>query len=738
MANGKQPTSEELMNANRSYSEDSIAEDRKTADKKIESLYNALETPSIVSEIRKRLELSERSRYIRENQWLKNTNSYRGIDGGETPFRTESEKSKVYVRTTTVKVKAAYAQIVEALFSDNKFPISIQPTIVPEGVSEWAHVKGDMESDKSSEEALAEANEQKDKGPVGGIGFAGDGLTVAPGATRTNLSFLGGLEDNYLDPEGNNVLEEGYSNAEGAINVNPAKQLARNMEKVIHDHLEESKARTHVRKAIHEMCLLGTGIVKGPFNINKEIPNWVSNEETGEMEYKPIIRKSFQCSHVSSWNFYPDPNALSGSDMEWAIERHRMQSQQVSELRSRPQFSGKAIDRLLSSKGNYTHRRYETNLEEENNTPEAISDLYEVLEYWGYMDKKMLEEFNLPTDTMIGDRVQVNLWVSGDEVLRAVINPFLPQRIPYYVVPYEADPWTIWGTGVPESMEDSQTLMNGFMRLAVDNLALSGNMVFDVDDSMLEPGQDMEISPGKIFRRRAGGPGSAISGLSFPNTAPANMEMFRQVRQIADEETGIPSFAHGQTGITSPTRTASGMSMLLQNASLNIKTVIRNIDDELLKPLGEGYYRSEMQFNGRKDIRGDLEIRAMGSSSLQAKEVRSNRLNTFLQLAANPALAPLIKFPTVLRELAISMEMDPDEILNNPEEQEIYAKLMGMQSAAPQPGAAPGAQPPGMPPGMVPSPNDPSFTGNNVGAGNPEGANGIPPQGGAMPPGMSL
>ena len=35
------------------------------------------------------------------------------------------------------------------------------------------------------------------------------------------------------------------------------------------------------------------------------------------------------------------------------------------------------------------------------------------------------------------------------------------------------------------------------------------------------------------------------------------------------------------------TRTASGMSMLLGAASLNIKTVIKNLDDFLLKPLGE-------------------------------------------------------------------------------------------------------------------------------------------------------
>ena len=41
------------------------------------------------------------------------------------------------------------------------------------------------------------------------------------------------------------------------------------------------------------------------------------------------------------------------------------------------------------------------------------------------------------------------------------------------------------------------------------------------------------------------------------------MQMFDKARQLADESTGFPSFAHGQTGITGVGRTASGISMLM-------------------------------------------------------------------------------------------------------------------------------------------------------------------------------
>ena len=701
---------------------DSIRSSEKRAGKKPTSNKASLEQDgmprvmsSLVADIKMKIDESERSRRIRENQWTRNVNAYRGKDSStpdsfsqshRSAFRG-SEISKVFIRTTTVKVKAAYAQVIEALFSDSKFPISITDTRIPEGVSEFAHLKTDMEPNVVAPGAP--------EGPVTpeGIGFEGDGFETKPGSTQDNLEFLGGLKDELTNEQGETVLVEGASK-DGSPMLKPSAELARRMEKVIHDQLEETQARTEVRKMVFEMCLLGTGVMKGPFNVDKTLHKW---DENGV--YSPEIVKTAKSNMVSLWDFYPDPNAETGEDMEWAIERHQMHAGQVRSLKDRPHFRNKAIDRVLMHQGNWERRSFEHTIDEDNFT-ESENRLYEVLEFWGFMDKKMLEEFEIDTSTVIGDAAQVNVWVSGNEVLRVVVNPFIPQRIPYYVVPYEADPYSIWGTGVPESMEDTQALMNGFMRLAVDNLALSGNLVFDIDDSMLVPGQEMDIHPGKIFRRQSGGQGQAIHGVSFPNTAPANMDMFRQVRQMADESTGIPSFAHGQMGVMSPTRTASGMSMLLNNASLNIKTVIRNVDDFLLKPWGEAYYRWHMQFNERVDIKGDLEIRALGSSSMQAKEIRSNRLNTFLQLAANPSLAPLIKFSTVIRELAISMDMDPDEILNSPEEQQIFAQLMGLQNMQ-QPQQGPAAPP--TPPGLA-GPGEEGFTGNAEGAGNELGISG--------------
>ena len=345
------------------------------------------------------------------------------------------------------------------------------------------------------------------------------------------------------------------------------------------------------------------------------------------------------------------------------------------------------------------------------------------------LDKSLVSDLGIEISEDISemDELQVNVWISNGKVLRAVLNPFTPARIPYNAFPYELNPYQLFGVGIPENMEDAQLLMNGHVRMAIDNLALAGNLVFDVDEASLVPGQNMDIFPGKIFRRQSGVTGTAINGLKFPNTAPENLQMYLQARQLADEETGIPSVMHGQTGVTGTGRTAAGLSMIMGGASLSIKTVMKNIDDYMLKPLGEAFFQWNMQFNDKHpEVVGDLEIKPRGVASVMQKEVRSQRLTTLLQTVANPMLAPFIKIPNLIRELAISQDIDPDSLVNNMDDAQIFAEILrglnatqevgepsqGTNGKSPSMGGSAGA-----PAGA--NPNDPSGTGNGtIGTGN--------------------
>jgi hypothetical protein len=499
------------------------------------------------------------------------------------------------------------------------------------------------------------------------------------------------------------------------------------MEKLIHDQIEESNGSAEIRNALLECSLLGTGIVKGPFNFNKTLHQWSS--EGDEREYNPLEVRVPRIEFVSCWDFYPDPAATNIDECEFIIHRHKMNRSQLRQLRNMPYFDEEAIRGCLQMGANYVEKDFESQLKDDNRSDESYGTNFEVLEYWGIMDAEYAREVGIDLDDSIDDldEVQINAWICGDKLLRAVINPFTPYRIPYNAFPYERNPYNFFGIGVAENMDDSQQIMNGHARMAIDNLALAGSLVFDVDESALVGGQSMDVYPGKVFRRQAGMPGQSIYGLKFPNTAPENMMMFDKFRQLADEQTGIPSYSHGQTGVQSMTRTASGMSMLMGASSLNIKTVIKNLDDFLLKPLGESYFQWNMQFfEGGIDVKGDLEVKATGTNSLMQKEVRSQRLTMFLQTAQSPAIAPFVKISKLISELAYSLDLDPDEILNDPEEAAMMAQIIGMQNAQQTTGEEldpTSQQPPSMgsPTGAPQSPQDLGATGTgggNIGTGN--------------------
>ena len=642
----------------------------------------------LVAEINYKFKAASDKRQDDEDRWLQAYHNYRGKYYKNIQF-TEREKSRVFVKVTKTKVLAAYGQIIDVLFGTGKFPLTIQETKIPEGISEYAHLnpmKEKMGDENMQPTPGIEGNMNYTPGqtmPNGGLGFPGDGNELAPGATFDSLNQdakLGSLQNKYEEAD----LSDGPAPQPEMSQIKPAQIAARQLNKLVEDQLEESNANVILRNAIFESCLLGTGIIKGPFTFNKTLHRYNLSGNGNSREYAPEFVKVPRIEFCSVWDFYPDPNARSMDECEYVIHRHRLNRQQFKDLINRPFFSREKILECLEMGGNYTKQSWETDLDLENNTYGDIEKYrYEVLEYWGTVDAFTAREYGLEIDEAIEDTtdIQVNIWTVRGKVIRIVENPFKPFRIPYQAFTYEKNPYQFFGIGVPENMDDAQSIMNGHARMAIDNLALAGNLVFDIDESALVNNQSMEVFPGKIFKRQAGVPGQAIYGIKFPNTAPENMQMFDKFRQLADESTGIPSYSHGQTGVQSMTRTASGMSMLMGAASLNIKTVIKNIDDSLIKPLGESMFQWNMQFyEGELPIIGDFEVKATGSSSLMRKEVRSQRLTMFLQTIQNPQIAPFVRISEVIKELAYSLDLDPDEILNSKDEAEIHAKIIGYQN----------------------------------------------------------
>lgn len=652
----------------------------------------------VVAFIKRQFSNAEDAKRADETRALDAYRNYRGRYADSVKF-TATEKSRVFVKVTKTKVQAAYGQICEVLFGGGKFPLSIDQTKLPEGVVDTVHFDP------------AAPPQKPDPAPYG----TRDDEGLAPGSTHYNLKKL----PKKLEPIADK-LQAGPGVTPTAVTFSPAHIAAKKMEKKIHDQLEEAEASKQLRSFAFEMSLFGTGIIKGPLAFDKEYPNW---DENGE--YRPITKSVPVTTHVSFWDFYPDPEAKNMSECEFVVERHKLSETNLQELARNKSFDKNAIKEVISIGPNYERKYWESMMEESNNS--ASNSRYEVLEYWGTMSRELALDYGIkiPVKLKKEDYLNVNVWICGDTVIRLTLNPFKPSYLPYHAAPYEMNPYSFFGIGVAENMEDTQTLMNGFMRMAVDNAALSGNLVFEVDETNLSPDQDLEVYAGKVFRRQGGAPGQAIFGHKFPNVSQENMMMFDKARVLADESTGLPSYSYGQTGIQGVGRTASGISMLMNAAAGSIRTVVKNIDDYLITPLGKGFFAFNMQFDHDPEIKGDLAINARGTESLMAKEVKSQRLMQFLQVVSNPMLAPFAKLDVIVREIAVALDLDPEKVANSLPDAAIQAELLKQFGPPQGPEGQSGPPPPGANPmdtsgsgggtigtGSVPGPNEPGFSAN--------------------------
>ena len=177
------------------------------------------------------------------------------------------------------------------------------------------------------------------------------------------------------------------------------------------------------------------------------------------------------------------------------------------------------------------------------------------------------------------------------------------------------------------------------------------------------------------------------------------VELFRR---FADETTSLPSYTHGEQG-KSLNKTATGMSMLMGAANISLKSTVKNIDDFLLEPMIQSLFHFNMEFSTNEEAKGDLKVVSRGSTALIQKEVQSQRLLQFLSLVSNPTDIAVVDRTKLLRDIAQSMEIDPDEIIKS--EEVIQAEQAAIQNQmlagagagnpmAESPGSIPGGAPP--------------------------------------------
>lgn len=576
-----------------------------------------------------------------ENEWLKDLRQYQGIYEPDVLARLDAasgSRSKVFVGLTRTKVMAAYSRIIDLLFQHGDVFFSVDPTPVPQ-----------IDPLKAMEMRQ----------------MAMDQIMMASGQDPMMNQDL--VQARMMELEGE-FLE---------LEKEIALEAAESMTVDIEDQLIETNAEMKLKESMLEACIFGSGAVKaGTVRIDKKQSySKMLDPETGEQGYALSVVETVapDVESVSIFDLYPDPYCTTLEDCDGLFRRHVLTRRQMRDLADLPQFDSDMVRYLLKihRNGNHTEEDHETTRRRIAGINEnSESNRFVVMEYWGTVDGYELEEhgIELPEGSDLSDDYSACVWFCDGKVLKVLLNPIAGYKIPYHIFPYERSPHQFWGTGVPRMMRDSQGTMNTATRIWLDNMALSSGPMVEVNTDLLAAGEDpTDIHPWRVFLRE-GGDGSMPAVRWYQPVANANglnqiVEIFRR---FADETTSLPSYTHGEQtqGLN---KTATGMSMLMGAANIALKSTIKNIDDFLIEPMIESLFHFNMEFGTNEKSKGDLRIVARGSTALVQKEVQSQRLLQFLSIVGDNS-GGVVKQTELLREIAQSMDIDPDKIMKTEEQ----------------------------------------------------------------------
>ena len=147
-------------------------------------------------------------------------------DQPETHNEVSSDKATLdkVRKVTKTKTLAAYGQIIDVLFGNNNFPLTVNPTKLPDGVAESVHINIDPNAEKGQDE-LRQAFEDKSSEP---FLFKPNGK-LEPGETLQDIQNRLGALSNKLSGVSDKIIE-GDGKTQTTVTFHPAMVAAKKMQ----------------------------------------------------------------------------------------------------------------------------------------------------------------------------------------------------------------------------------------------------------------------------------------------------------------------------------------------------------------------------------------------------------------------------------------------------------------------------------------------------------------------------
>ena len=468
-----------------------------------------------------------------------------------------------------------------------------------------------------------------------------------------------------------------------------AKKKAEKGARIAEDKLDEILKEGGFYKALAEFItdlpLFPFAVIKGPVVRILPVVTWQGNQAV----IKQTPRLTW--TRVSPFDVWWTPGV---SDIEDAsvIERTRLTRADLNDLLDLPGYNSEAIREVLRlyGQGGLSDVMDSTDAERaeqesrENPTMNQ-SGLITCLEFTGNVQGSMLLDQGMAED-QIPDPLRdyfVQAWIIGNYVIKVQMAPSPRKRHPYYITSFEKVPGTPVGNGLPDILNDIQEAGNATLRALINNLSIASGPQVVVNDDRISSDEDGEdLYPWKRWHVQNDpmGGNSAQKPIDFfqpQSNAQELLSVYQQFVNMADDLSAIPKYLSGSGATGGAGRTASGLAMLMGNASKILQTVAANIDRDVLEPLLSALFDMVMLTDTTDVLTGEEKVRVLGVAVAVQKETQRARQLEFLQITANPIDAQIVGpkgRAAILRSVATTIGLPGEEIVPTDEQMEAMQK----------------------------------------------------------------
>ena len=582
--------------------------------------------------------------------------------------------SEVYMMITEVKCRAAESWLRDIMLDQGMPPWDLNPTTVPDLSPDT-----DAEIEQAFGAKVVEMLQSRGQAPT--------------------MEEMTELREMVAQDYRFRVLQE-------------AQNRADKMKHKIEDQFEQGGWSEAFNEFITDLVTFPAAFVKGPVVRRQRVLGYTKTNGATVVEATERLGPEFE--RVDPFRMYPEPGIRHIND-GYVFEHHHMSRMELADLIGVPGYDDEAIRKVLEIGNGQSWINEELGEKDDQerlyHTEMRPTDMFDALEFWGKVSGEMLREWGL-SDEEVPDAAReydANVWVVGNYVIKAVLNYDPLGEKPYAKTSFIKQPGAFWGKGIPEIIEDVQSICNAAARALVNNMAIASGPQVEVNLERIPPNEDItQLHPWKIWQTMNDPLGSSAPAVRFSqpdSRANELMGVYDRFSRLADDHSGIPAYIYGDTNVQGAGRTASGLSMLMGSAGKGIRQVVMHIDNDVILPIVKRQFVYNMRYDPDEAIKGDVEIVPRGAINLAVKETVNVRRVEFLNATANPIDIEIMG-PTgrasILREVAKGLQMPVDEIIPSREkmshEQKLAMQAEAMQAT--QDGQQAGAPTPTLPGGM--------------------------------------